>query len=130
MILIDTHILLWLALEEEKLSENARKAIAEARKSSVALAISDISLWEISFAARKNRIRLSMGAQDFFDETEKRFQVLPINARSSELAAHLPGSFPKDPADRIIAGTALARGIPLITADGAIRRYRPLTTIW
>lgn len=130
MILIDTHIILWLALDDSKLSTNASEAIHDARKRSQTLAISDISLWEISLAARKNRVQFTTGAAAFLEELESRFRILPISARASELAAHLPSSFPKDPADRIIAGTALANGIPLITADAAIRRYRGLSTIW
>jgi PIN domain nuclease of toxin-antitoxin system len=130
MILIDTHILLWLALEEERLSRAAVAAIHDARKRSVAIAISDISLWEISLAARKNRVPFVTSSTAFLEEVESRFQILPITARASELAAHLPKSFPKDPADRIIAGTALARAIPLITADTAILRSRAIETIW
>jgi PIN domain nuclease of toxin-antitoxin system len=130
MILIDTHVLLWLAIEEEKLSRPAVAAIHKARKDSAAIAISDISLWEISLAAQKKRVPFTTSAAEFLEEVESRFQVLPITARASELAAHLPGSFPKDPADRIIVGTALARGIPLITADASIRRSHALQTIW
>lgn len=130
MILIDTHVLLWLALDERKLSRNAATAIHDARKRSVALAVSDISLWEISLAARKNCVPFTTSAVAFLQEVESRFQILPITARASELAAHLPDFFPKDPADRIIAGTALARGIPLITADASIRRSRVVPTIW
>lgn len=130
MILIDTHVLLWLALDDEKLSKHATAAIHDARKKSIPLAISDISLWEISLAARKNRVPFSVGAGAFLEEVENRFQVVPIGARASELAAHLPVSFPKDPADRIIAGTALANGAPLITADLAIRRSGAVQTIW
>ncbi|HKQ85357.1 MAG TPA: type II toxin-antitoxin system VapC family toxin [Candidatus Acidoferrales bacterium] len=130
MILLDTHIVIWLALEPDKLSKNAVATIHKARKGSVPLAISDISLWEISLAARKNRAPFSTGLGPFLQEVENRFHVLPISARTSDLAADLPSSFPKDPADRIIVGTALSNGIPLITADSAIRRTRVVETIW
>ena len=39
-------------------------------------------------------------------------------------------AYPKDPADRIIAGTALVEGLALLTADQAIRGARALRTIW
>jgi PIN domain nuclease of toxin-antitoxin system len=97
MILIDTHVLLWLALGEERLSRAAVAAIHDARKHSVAIAVSDVSLWEISLAARKNRVPFTTTAASFLEEVERRFHILPITARASELAADLPKPFPKRP---------------------------------
>jgi PIN domain nuclease of toxin-antitoxin system len=42
----------------------------------------------------------------------------------------MPSGFPKDPADRIIASTAMAEATPLVTADKQIRRAKLLQTIW
>jgi PIN domain nuclease of toxin-antitoxin system len=56
--------------------------------------------------------------------------VLPISGRACVRALGLPAAYPKDPADRIIGGTALVEGLSLLTADRAIRRSRALRTIW
>jgi len=45
-------------------------------------------------------------------------------------AVGLPAVYPKDPADRIIAATALVEGVPLVTADEEIRRSKTLRTVW
>ena len=42
----------------------------------------------------------------------------------------LPAVYPKDPADRIIGATALVEGLPLLTADRAIRGSKTVETIW
>ncbi len=130
MILVDTHVVLWLALEPANISERARGAIEQARHSGQGVAISDITLFEIAVIESKGRIRLGAALETFLSEVEARFIVLPINGQVCARAFRLPVSYPKDPADRIIAATALVEGIPLVTADEAIRRSRALSTVW
>jgi PIN domain nuclease of toxin-antitoxin system len=130
MILIDTHVVLWLAFDEDRLSKAASEAIVESRRMGEAVAISDITLWEVALAAHKKRVPLKASTEEFLEEIERLFQVFPITGRVSALGSKLPPEFPRDPADRIIVGTALERGLPLVTADSAIRRSRAVPTIW
>ena len=130
MILVDTHVVLWLALEPDKISKKAKTAIEHTRQRGHGLAISDITLLEISTAESKGRIKLSASLETFLSEIEAHFVVLPINSRICVHAFALPAAYPKDPADRIIAATAIVEGASLVTADEAIRRSRALPTIW
>ena len=130
MILLDTHVVLWLALEPARISSKARLVIEEARRQGQRVAICDISLLEITTAERKSRITLNQGLGPFLAEVEQRFSVFPITGEICVRAARLPSTYPKDPADRIIAATALVERVPLLTADDAIRRSRALQTIW
>ena len=130
MILLDTHVVLWLAFEDAKISRKARAAIEEARKSGEGLAISDISLLEIASLERKNRITLRSTLEAFLTEIENRFVVFPISARVCVRAMQFPAAYPNDPADRVIGATALISGISLVTADDAIRRSRVVPIIW
>ncbi len=130
MILLDTHIVVWLAFDEAQLSKNARAAINDARQSGEGLAISDISLLELATLASKRRIRLDISLESFLREVEARFVILPISGRACVRVLGLPAAYPKDPADRIIGATALVEGLPLLTADREIRRSRALRTIW
>jgi hypothetical protein len=75
----------------------------------------------------KGRIRLDISLESFLGEVEARFIVLSISSRACVRALGLPAIYPKDPADRIIGATALVEGLPLLTADRAIRRSRALT---
>jgi PIN domain nuclease of toxin-antitoxin system len=130
VILVDTHVVAWLAFDQGQLSKKARAAIDDARQNGDGLAISDITLLELATLASKGRIRLNISLESFLREVEARFVILPISGRACVRALELPATYPKDPADRIIGATALVEGLSLLTADREIRRSRALHTIW
>ena len=130
MILVDTHVVVWLAFDQHQISRKARIAIDDARKNADGLAISDITLLELATLASKGRIRLNISLESFLQEVESRFVVLPITGRACARAIGFPATYPKDPPDRIIGATALVEGLSLLTADREIRRSRAVRTIW
>jgi len=130
VILVDTHVVIWLAFDQNRISRKARTAIDDARKNADGLAIADITLLELATLARKGRIRLEISLESFLQEVESRFVVLPMTSRACARAVALPAAYPQDPADRIIAATALVEGLSLLTADREIRRSRTVQTIW
>ena len=130
MILLDTHVVLWLVSEPERLSKNAKAAIGEARQNGEGLAVSGFTLIELAMLYGKGRIRLGMSPESFLLEVEAQFVVLPVSARACARTLTLPASYPKDPADRVIGATALVEGMVLVTADAEIRRARAVRTVW
>ena len=130
MILVDTHVVAWLALDQRKISRRARTAIDRVRENAEGLAISDITLAELATLQTNGRIRLNISLESFLQEVESRFVVLPISSRACARAMALPPTYPKDPADRIIGATALVEGLALLTADHEIRRSKAVPTIW
>ena len=130
MILVDTHVVVWLAMEPGRISKKAKALIEQTRRGGQGVAISDITLFEITMLESKSRIRLNASLETFLGEIEARFVVLPITGRTCVQAVALSTAYPKDPADRIIGATALVEGIPLVTADNDIRRSKVLHTIW
>jgi PIN domain nuclease of toxin-antitoxin system len=130
VILVDTHVVVWLAFDQNQISRKARTAINDARKNADGLAISDITLLELATLASEGRIHLAISLESFLQEVESRFVVLPISGRACACAMGLPATYPKDPADRIIGATALVEGLSLLTADREIRRSRAVQTIW
>lgn len=130
MILVDTHVVVWLAFDHDRLSKKARAAIDDARRNGDGLAICDITLLELATLFRKGRIRVDISIESFLEEVEARFVVLPISGRACVRALGLPAAYPKDPADRMIGATALVEGLSLLTADREIRQAQAVRTIW
>jgi PIN domain nuclease of toxin-antitoxin system len=130
VILLDTHCALWIELAPEKLSAKARSRIRKAENSHEALAISCISLWEIAHKNARKQLELFVSCSQFLTEMEKDFVVLPVNRAVVLHAAALADPFPKDPMDRLIAGTALANDLTLITADERIQKAAACKLLW
>ncbi len=130
LILLDTHVVIWLASDDPRLSQKAKTAITEARQSEQGLAISDFTLFELTMASRKKRIGIEISIESFLYEVERRFVVLPITRDVCVQTLAFPPGYPKDPADRIIGATALVQGLTLVTADQAIRKSGAVPTIW
>jgi PIN domain nuclease of toxin-antitoxin system len=130
VILVDTHVVVWLAFDQDQLSRKAKTAIDDARRSAAGLAISDITLLELATLASKGRIHLDISLESFLQEVETRFVTLPMSGKVCARAMGLPDTYPKDPADRVIGATALVEGLRLLTADRQIRRSRAVETVW
>ena len=130
MILVDTHVVVWLAFDQDRISQKARVAIDDARKNAAGLAISEITLLELATLTTKGRIHLDISLESFLQEVESRFVVLPMSGKVCARAVDLPETYPRDPADRIIGATALVSGLLLLTADRQIRRSKAVRTVW
>jgi PIN domain nuclease of toxin-antitoxin system len=129
VILLDTHVLIWMASDPKRLSKKAREAIREAREKT-RLAIASITLWELAWLAENRRIQVTGSVESFIRETSSRVMVQPITPEIAAFAVQFPAGFPKDPADRLIAATAMVEGAPLVTADERIRGAKVVRTIW
>jgi PIN domain nuclease of toxin-antitoxin system len=130
LILLDTHVVLWLAFEEHRISRNAKTSIDRARQGDQGLAISDFTLYELVMAFRKKRIGISISIESFLLEVERRFVVLPITRDICVQTLGFPPEYPKDPGDRIIGATTIVNSLSLVTADQTIRDSGVVSTIW
>jgi PIN domain nuclease of toxin-antitoxin system len=130
VILLDTQVLLYDALDPRRLSRRARAALEDGLETD-GLACSDISLWEIALLAAKRKIDAGPDIAAFIESALqlRSVRVLPINPAIATLAQSDLFSH-GDPADRLIGATAIEHGIALVTSDAELRKVRSLKTIW
>jgi PIN domain nuclease of toxin-antitoxin system len=129
MILLDTHVLIWSQFDERKLSRTAVSALRRARNSG-GLVISAISLVEIANMIERGKIETHGTVEGTISRCSEGIVVLPITREIASLTIQFPPDFPRDPMDRIIAATARAEGLALVTADERIRSCPLVKTIW
>ncbi|MGD0479872.1 MAG: type II toxin-antitoxin system VapC family toxin [Terracidiphilus sp.] len=129
MILLDTHVVVWLAFEPGKLSKRAKEAIRAARLEG-GLAIASITLFELAWLAEKGRIETTLGVESLVRLCASKMTVLPITPEIAARAVSFPDSYPKDPQDRLIGATALVEGVELVTRDKSIKKSGCVPVIW
>ena len=131
MILLDTHVLLILISDPERLSKAASRAIVRAEAVG-GIAIASITLWEIALLIHGRRITIAGSTETFLNHIAGRpsLSILELTPEVAALAFQFPPEFPNDPADRIIAATARAHGLPLVTKDQRMLGSAVLKTVW
>ncbi len=131
LIVLDTHVIVWLLLEPKNLSRLATVAIKDARSDGEAY-YSTISLWEIAYAVSRERIIIPTGFGEFVEMMHLSFGLHPLEITSeiAEKGAAFPKEINSDPADRIIAATSVVHKAQLVTADKNLRKSKLLNTIW
>jgi PIN domain nuclease of toxin-antitoxin system len=131
MILLDTCVIVWDALEPKKISAKAKKAIDSADKQN-ALIISDISIWEISMLVKKGRIEIDTTPAHFLNLflQSHNVSVKAISPEIAELCVNFGEELNNDPADRLIAATSIIHNARLVTADSNLRNSNLIDTLW
>ena len=131
MILLDTHVLAWLVAEPARLSPRAASAIRRARANQ-GIGIAAISLWELAMLFARGRLEATGTLEASVRLVIDRSGVIvkPLTPEIAVLATQFPPDFPFDPADRLIAATARADGLALITRDERIRECSLVKTLW
>jgi PIN domain nuclease of toxin-antitoxin system len=114
----------------ERLSQKARARLRFAEATGEVVAISCMTLWEIAYKNSRNRLELFVPCGQFLSELERDFVVLPVDRDVTMYAAGFSDPFPQDPMDRLIAGTALANNVTLITLDEKIRQANVCKVLW
>lgn len=121
MILLDTHIWIWWALGEDRLSAQEIDELDRlAKKGEVA--ISAISIWEVEILERKSKLTLKPNFNEWILKSIRPSvcTVLPIDVNTILTQRKLPDIFHGDPADRLITATSIKMVYPLATKDQKI----------
>lgn len=130
MVVCDTHIIVWDAMNPSRLSTKVRSLIDTASATET-LACADISLWEMAMLVRKGRVDVAASIADFITGvlTARGYQILPVTPEIAELSQL--DVFPHgDPADRLIAATAWHHHATLVTHDAKLQAIPGLKTFF
>jgi PIN domain nuclease of toxin-antitoxin system len=123
MILLDTHVLVWLDTDDRRLGPKTRSLI-EKHWPSGKVAVSAVSFWEVGRLSGRGRIALASSPQDWRARwIEAGLTELALEGAVAIRSLDLDG-LSDDPADRFIAATALIHGAILVTADQRILDWR------
>ena len=125
MILLDTHAAIWFAIDkgDKGLGRQSQK-LADRALADDRLAVSAFSFWELGMLIAKGRLRsLKSAGEARAKLVGGGINELPVTGDIAIQAAELTG-LNGDPADRVIAATAIANDAILVTADENLLRWR------
>lgn len=127
-LLLDTHALLWVLAEPEKLSDRAVRALQEGQNE---LWTSSVSLFEIATKVRLGKLPAPGPLLKQWEWTLSRLgsKLLPLTGAHAVRAGTLE-IFHKDPFDRLLAAQALEEGLYFVTCDTAFAQFSDLQILW
>ena len=125
--LLDTHTFLWLATDDQRLSQTARQRVLDP---TTELFLSVGSVWELAIKKSLGRVELTVPLSWLVDEQLKHLRANLLNIRREH--ALLVESLPfhhRDPFDRLLIAQAIAEDLSLLSADHQLDPYT-VTRVW
>jgi PIN domain nuclease of toxin-antitoxin system len=124
--LLDTHVILWLAYEDSKLSKSTRKILLNQESE---IYLSAVSFWEISLKFQSGKLdlkghnpeMLKSGFYQFYD-----FRELNLEMDDAITFFKLGTPIHRDPFDRMLIWQALQHGLTFLTDDEKIKHYQEI----
>ena len=129
--LLDTHTWVWWYMNPRKLSRRVTNLIGDTTRYDELL-LSAISPWEFCKLLEKGRIAISCNPEDWLNAAFDlpKFRLVPLSPVLSYRSTVLPQPFHNDPADQIIAATALQENAVILTKDRNILEYEYVKSLW
>jgi PIN domain nuclease of toxin-antitoxin system len=123
-LLLDTHAAIWIT-EELPLAKGAVEAIDAAYQAERTVFVSAITAWEVGLLVSRNRLTLVAKPERWFQLllAIPGIQLAQLSPDILIASSFLPGTPPRDPADRILLATARELGATLITRDRLLLKY-------
>jgi len=124
LLLLDTHVFVWLFQGNTKLAPAVRTVI-QAAADETGVLVSAITPWEIGLLVNKGRLQLGSDVMDWISAALAKpgVKLAPLAPEIAVASTRLPFEMRPDPADRILAATARHLGATLVTADGALLEF-------
>ncbi|MCL2168800.1 MAG: type II toxin-antitoxin system VapC family toxin [Defluviitaleaceae bacterium] len=124
--LLDTCAIIWYFDEEETKLPSDIRSMVNSPESEIFVSI--VSIWEIVIKIGKGRLDVNFDIL-FSKLFRAQFEILPIGIASLQVLRKLNLEIHKDPFDRMIIATAMAKDLTIVTSDKDIQKYN-IQTIW
>lgn len=131
-IVSDTHALVWYLNNSPRLSLAASLAFEQAQKSGELIFVPSIVIVELRYLVEKR----TFSEADYqtilaaITNPATALVIAPLDLAVANALAQIPRNVVSDMPDRIIAATAQAFGLPLVTRDTELRKLTNITTVW
>ena len=122
--LIDTHMLLWIAYDQHKLSSHIKSILLDSKNE---FFISAVSVWEINIKYSLGKLEIQhQSPEELFDGFNTYFKCsyLELTIRDTINFHKLTANHHKDPFDRMLIWQAIQNNLTIITDDEQIRKYK------
>jgi PIN domain nuclease of toxin-antitoxin system len=128
MILLDTHIWIWLVNESPRLRSKWAQILERTPPSDIAISI--FTCWEVAKLVEKGKFEINVPVEQWLKEALNYtgVKVFELNVEIIADCTNLPGKFHRDPIDQIIVSTTRTHGCTLMTEDRKILAYPHVST--
>ena len=116
-LLLDTHVLLWVATRDARLGPRARDAI---RDGSTTVCVSAVTAWEIAIKRGLGKLQAPGDVMELV--RFYRFSALDVTIDHALGVEHLPNHH-RDPFDRLLVSQARSEGLTLVSNDARLAAY-------
>ena len=124
-VLVDTHIFLWYLDASPRLAESTRLQLDRVARQAEPIFVSAVTVVELRYLAEKGTLTEEGvdAVHAVLDAEGSSFDVLPIDDAVAWAVGQVPRDAVSDPWDRMIAATALAHDVPLVTYDRRLQAW-------
>jgi PIN domain nuclease of toxin-antitoxin system len=129
LILLDTHVWLWWVSNSSELPQQTLETIRARYDGGICVSV--ISCWEVAQKVSIGKLELYCPVDEWITSAldPQGVECVSLGREIALLSTQLPGTFHKDPADRIIAATSIYFDLPLLTLDEKILTYPHVKTL-
>lgn len=130
-VVADTHSIVWFLHVDARLSVPARTAMRASVQTGDPIFVASISLVELTYLVEKGRLPGSAlrALRAALADSSFGLRLAPLDLAVTDMLPQVPRGEIPDLPDRVIAATALALKLRLVTCNGKIRATS-VPTIW
>ena len=120
-LLLDTHVFIWWADQQESLSATALSALKDEANE---LLLSVASVWEMQIKVQLGKLRLSRPLRELVESQVEMndLKILPVGLAHVLVLDTLPFHH-KDPFDRLLIAQSIQEDVTLVSADPEFPAY-------